>query len=224
MFSFPFHPLLHSSPPTSLNCLIFLGGWAEPATALAASGSIALHERGVVGKRPYTLAWREGQGHRSEVKGPLCPRVGVFGTWGKSGSLQVVLSCYRSQRLLFSCMNIIMQETLFKGLLLYRSVFSVCRRQQNLFPHHHHHHTRRSSRDSVSSIRVAPRMFGVHSICTRNVIFISCSGLRWRWEAVVTLNSMYSTSSWWCQCFITCCFQNCAQLCLRVVFWVFSKL
>lgn len=35
-----------------------------------------------------------------------------------------------------------------------------------------------SSTDSVSSIRVAPRMFGVHSICTRNMISTSCSRLR----------------------------------------------
>lgn len=41
-----------------------------------------------------------------------------------------------------------------------------------------HHHSQCSSTGSVSSIRVTPRMFGVHSICTQNMISLSCSRLR----------------------------------------------
>lgn len=127
---FPFfNPFTFSSSHQLWALHIF---WAEPAPAPAASGSIALHERGMVEKRPCTLAWRQVQGERSEevrlVYGPLCPCVvrRDLRTWRKSGPLQVVLSLgllrggvfggHNKQRknpsseMLFSCMDNIMQE------------------------------------------------------------------------------------------------------------------
>lgn len=88
---------LRSLPPTSFWALLIF--WAEPAPALAASGSIALHERGMVEKRPYTLTWERGEGSR--VRGSqTCLRTSMsvnvcetwFGdveeVWATSGGLQ----------------------------------------------------------------------------------------------------------------------------------------
>lgn len=78
--------------------------------------------------------------------------------------------------LLFSCMDIIMQVPPLKELLRYRSVSLVCHTQKKLFSPPPH--SLCSSTASVSSIRVTPRMLGAHSVCTQNMVSLSCSRLR----------------------------------------------
>lgn len=93
-FFFPVQPFTFSSSHQLWVLHIF---WAEPAPAPAASGSIALHERSMAGKRLCILAWRQVKGRRSEevrlFYGPLRPCVvkRALRMWRRTGPLWVVL-------------------------------------------------------------------------------------------------------------------------------------
>lgn len=82
--------------PSQQLWVLHFSGWActSPPSHPVASGSIALHERGMVEKRPYTFGLKRGAG--SKVRGgrtclrttvSMCVRRWWLGMWRKTGPL-----------------------------------------------------------------------------------------------------------------------------------------
>ena len=202
IFSF-FTPLYVLFLPPALSAFIFF--WAE--NVHQPPGRFGIHrsawERGMAGKATLHLGLKRGAGLKGRggqtrtMDRSVHETLVGLGTWRKSGPCQAVLSrgftvvwyCgvslrtkerskWRNAFLLYgtvSCRSHLFRKN-FNFIALFCQ-FVVCNKSFFFLPPHRRH-TRCSSTDSVRSIRVTPRMFGVHSICTQSVIPTSRSRLR----------------------------------------------
>lgn len=202
IFSF-FTPFIRSLPPTSFERFHIF--WAE--NVHQPPGRFGIHhsawERGMAGKATLHLGLKrgaglKGRGGQTWTMGRRVHETLVgLGTWRKSGLCQPVLN--RGLTMVWYCGESLRTKERSKwrnAFLLYGTVscrshlfrknfnfialfcrFVVCNKSFFFLPPHRHH-TWCSSTDSVRSIRVTPRMFGVHSICTQSGIPTSSSRLR----------------------------------------------